>query len=120
MTTRAYKGTLTGSYVQSNGTVGEILDPTSATDPNYYNEPIGGIFNLADHTAGLYESKVTKGPAGYTAELKLNTAPTSWANAYALKIYSAVGVELAAAAYPAAILANPTFEFEIVGPNGSF
>lgn len=118
--TRVFKGTLSGAYVQFGAGVGEILDLTAATDPNFYNEPIGGIFNLADHTAGLYEAVVTKAPAGYTAQLKLQAAPTGWNNAYTLRIFSAAGVELAAAAYPAAILADPTVEIEISGPVGSF
>jgi hypothetical protein len=119
VTTRPYIGTLTGNYVQASGAAGELLDPTSAADPNFLAEPIAGFLDLAALNASMYEIVVIRGPAGYAAKILLSTAATGWNNALLLKIYSAPGVELAAAAYPAAILAD-TFEFEITGPNGTF
>jgi hypothetical protein len=118
VTTKVFKGTLTGSYVQATGTAGEVLNVTTATDPNFYAEPVAGLFDNAAHVAGLFEAKLVRPPAGYTGELVKKTTPAGWQDAYILKLYSAPGTELAAAAYPAAILAD-TFEFEITGPNGT-
>lgn len=115
VTTRVYLGTLTGNYV----TGGEPLDPTAATDPNSYNEPIAGIYDAGAIAAHVFESKVVRFPGGYMGEIVPGSAPTGWNNAFRLKLYSAPGTELAAAAYPAAILAD-NFEFEISGPNGTF
>src|SRR5258707_704264 len=101
VTTRPFKITVAGNYVQFGAGVGEIIDFTAATDPNYLAEPIAGFFDLAAHLAGMFEAAVIRFAGGYTAELKLQAAPTGWNNAYTLKIYSAPGTELAAAAYPA-------------------
>lgn len=122
VTTRAYAGQLSGSYVQAAANAGEFLDPTSASDPNNLAEPIGGILDVTAAQSGLFDYRVTKAPAGYTAKITFpNTANiTGWSHFLILKIYSAPGVELAAGAYPAAILADGAFEFEISGPNGTF
>lgn len=118
VTTRIFRGVLTGNYVQNAGAAGETLNLTTATDPNHLGDTVGGKLDVAAVTARLFEAKVVRAPAGYGAEINLSTGATSWANAFILKLYSAPGVELAAAAYPAAILAD-SFEVEISGPNGS-
>jgi hypothetical protein len=120
VTTRVFRGVLTGAYVLNAGAAGEVLNLTTATDPNYTNDGVRGIFDPAAATAKVYEAKLVRPPAGYTGEINLSTAAApTWANAFILKLYSAAGVELAAAAYPAPILAD-SFEFEISGPNGTF
>lgn len=118
-TTRCYRGVLTGAYVQNAGAAGEVLNFTAATDPNFLASPIAGLLDVNAINAKLYEFKVVRYPGGYPAELNLSTGATSWANALILKIFSAPGVELAAAAYPAGILAD-SFDVELTGPNGSF
>jgi hypothetical protein len=119
VTTRVFRGVLTGAYVQNAGAAGEVLNFTTATDPNHLNEPIAGMLDLGAINAKVYSFKVSRLPAGYTAEINLSTGATSWANALILKIFSAPGVELAAAAYPAPILAD-SFDVELSGPSGSF
>lgn len=115
-TQRSYSGIFTGGAYALGG---ELVDPTNATDPNFLAEPIAGFFDIADHQARIYKAEVTKAPAGYGAEILLNPAATGWNNAYFVKLFSAPGVELAAAAYPAAILAD-RFHFSITGPSGKF
>lgn len=119
VTTRVFTGVLTGSYVQATGTAGEFLNLTTATDPNFYAQPVAGLVDNAALTAKVFEAKLVRPPAGYTGSIVKKTTPTGWNDAFILKLYSAPGTELAAAAYPAAILAD-TFEFEIAGPNGTF
>lgn len=118
VTTRCFSGALTGAYVLNAGAAGEVLNLTTATDPNHLAEPIAGLLDLGAINAKLYEFKVVRPPAGYGAEINVSTGATSWANALILKLYSAPGVELAAAAYPAAVLAD-RFDIEISGPNGT-
>ena len=69
--------------------------------------------------AKLYEFKVVRAPAGFDAQINISTGATGWNNALILKLFSAPGVELAAGAYPAPILAD-SFDVELSGPNGSF
>jgi hypothetical protein len=59
------------------------------------------------------ESEVSSAPAGYAAVLIPGTTLNNWK----LKIYSVAGTELAAAAYPAAILAG-VFILFLEGPKG--
>jgi hypothetical protein len=61
----------------------------------------------------ISHAEVTNFPAGYTANLIPGSNLTNWK----LQIYTSGGAELAAAAYPAAIIATP-FVFEIEGPKG--
>ena len=72
---------------------------------------------LADATVGypgvVNECEVSSAPGGYTAILITGATLATWK----LKIYSAAGVELAAGAYPAAILAG-VFILFLEGPKG--
>jgi hypothetical protein len=122
VTARTFKVTLSGNYVQAVPATpaGEILNLTGATDPNFLDDGVGGLYDAGAHAAGLFETRVTRFAGGYPAELVRNThAGATWANAYILKIFSVAGTELAAAAYPAGITGD-TYEIEVAGPNGSF
>jgi hypothetical protein len=75
--------------------------------------PFGKGDAMIGYPGTINESTVASAPAGYTAML----IPGATLNAWKLKVYSAPGTELAAAAYPAAILAG-VFLFFIEGPKG--
>lgn len=95
--------TPTGSYVTGGDTVNlQAITPGKGQ---------------ADATVGypgtVSESEVASAPAGYTALLVPGTTLANWK----LKVYSVAGTELAAAAYPAAILAG-VFVLFLEGPKG--
>ena len=97
------KGTATGNYVLG----GIPFDLSTIANPSFYpNIGFGQIPNIDD-------IKVTKVPAGYEAEVVASAvgSPTL-ATAFLLKFYTTAATELAAAAFPAGILASPV-EFEI-------
>lgn len=97
------KSTPTGNYV----TGGVPFDLSSIANPNWFpNVGFGSVPNIDDIT-------VTKVPGGYTAEIvSSGVGSPTLATAYLMKVYTTAGTELAAAAFPAALLAG-VFEFEI-------
>jgi hypothetical protein len=97
--TRRFKIALTGSYV--NGT-GEVLDFTNILNPEFQGNIAPGFFP----PPALADFKVVRAPVGYGAEVVANGANTAPNNAFALKLFSAAGTELASGAYSAGVLAD--------------
>lgn len=93
----------TGNYV----TGGDTLDLTATTNPNFLNA--AGFASLPTDNEIVYL------PGGYSAEF---VPGTTLANGK-IKVYSAAGTELAAAAYPAVLLGAP-WEWEFSGPLWGF
>jgi hypothetical protein len=95
--------TPTGNYVTGGDTVNlQAITPRLGQEDAQVGFP--GI---------VKESEVSSAPAGYAAVLIPGTTLNNWK----LKIYSVAGTELAAAAYPAAILAG-VFILFLEGPKG--
>lgn len=88
-----YRVVLSGNYVQAvrGNNAGEVLDLNAATGSNQ-----GDQFWGAKGPEKVYP---IQGPAGYTVEILPGADGRHWL----YKIYSAVGTELVAGAYPAAI-----------------
>lgn len=97
------KSTPTGNYV----TGGVPFDLSTIANPNWHpNIGFGPIPNIDD-------IHVVKVPAGYTAEVvSSGVGSPTLATAFLLKVYTTAATELAAAAFPAGLLAG-VFEFEI-------
>lgn len=86
---------------------GDTLDFTTTTNPKFFSN---------GKVAAMPKSyNVLNCPAGYTAELIAGTTLKNWK----LKVFSAAGQELGAAAYPAALLADP-IKIRLSGPMGAF
>lgn len=98
--------TPTGSYPPG----GDPIDLTAITDPTFQGSCFPG--KVPDRVL------ILNVPAGYDAEIVAGTG-TTLATAFKLKVYSAPGTELAAAAYPAALLAD-AFQLALIGPNWGF
>lgn len=88
-----YKLTISGNYVQATRgqNVGEVIDLTKVVGVNKEDQFWG--------KNGPKRMYPVQGPAGYGVEILPGADNLHWL----WKIYSAVGVELGAAAYPAAI-----------------
>lgn len=97
------KGTLSGNYV----TGGITVDLTTISNPKLLSSGKAA----SNPTLGL----VLNSPAGYTGELVAGATIKTWL----LKVFTTGGAELAAAAFPAALAADP-FQFEFEGPLGAF
>lgn len=95
--------TPSGSYA----TGGDTVDLTKLTNPKFISNGLAGAVPKA--------VEIINTPGGYSAEFIIGT---TLANSK-LKIYSAPGTELSAAAYPAALTSN-AFQIELVGPLGGF
>lgn len=101
-----YKVALSGSYVQAvaGADTGEVLKLEGAANPGFQSNAFWGpngpvrVYNVT-------------GPAGYGVELILGGNPNHWL----LKIFSAVGTELGAGAYPAAISGDTNITIEASG-----
>jgi hypothetical protein len=87
--------TFTGIYAQGPGVP---LDLTAITNPNFYGDVLMSTVPLAQ------DIEIVNSPGGYLYEIIAGTG-TTLATAFNLKISTAPGAELPAAAYPAAILA---------------
>lgn len=97
------QGTVSGNYV----TGGIPVDWTTVTNPKMLpggrprsNPLLGEVLNT---------------PGGYSAEFIPGTTMKNWL----LKVYTGGGAELAAAAFPGALIAAP-FQFEVQGALGAF
>lgn len=104
-----YQVALSGAYVQAvrGSNVGEVLNLG-----NYVGkfDPEQG-WGLDGPSVG--SGKVTNPPAGYPAKIIPGADSQHWL----LQIFSAAGVELAAGAYPAGILADVDIYIEFEGGN---
>lgn len=89
-------------------TGGAVFDLTGLLNPNFQPNVGVSAFNIPP----LTDLIVTRCPAGYTAEIVAGSDPTALATAYKLKIFTAPDTELAAAAFPASLLAD-YFEVEV-------
>jgi hypothetical protein len=99
---------LAGNYTPG----GLALDFTTITDPTFQ----GSCFPGSVPTAVQVDSS----PAGYSAEaISLAPAAPTLSNSYALKIYTAPGVEMTAIAIPASLVAD-AFLLSLAGPNWGF
>lgn len=96
-------GTVSGNYV----TGGITIDWTTTTNPKLLS---GGMVSAQPQYA-----EVINAPAGYSGEFVPGTTLKNWK----LKVATTAGAELAAAAFPAALIADP-FQFELTGPIGAF
>lgn len=96
--TRRYSTLATGNYV----TGGVALDLSTILNPHFYGDVFMG-------TIPLLEQLSVEMPAGYTAMFVPGTDQTSLATAWKLKIFTAPDTELAAAAFPASLLADSIF-----------
>ena len=92
---RRYSVQPTGNYT----TGGDILDFSTVLNPNFFGDV--NIANIPGFDEVSFEL-----PGGYTAQMVPGSGSTL-ATAWQLEIFSAAGVQLAAAAYPAALLATP-------------
>jgi hypothetical protein len=101
------KAALVGSYVPVTGVP---LDLTTMTDPTFQGSCFPGMVPTT--------IQIDNSPAGYSGEIIAGTG-TTLATAYALKIYTAPGVEMTAIAFPAALLAD-SFLLAMTGPNWGF
>lgn len=86
---------------------GDTVDLTKLTNPNNIGDAAIGF----PGTIKIWE--VIGTPAGYNAKLVPGAALNTWR----LRVFSAMGTELATGAYPAAILAD-VFTIRLVGPKG--
>ena len=92
-----------GNYVPG----GDSINLSNVQNPKFIsNGKIGGVPKIAE---------VMNAPGGYSAEI----ITASTLAGFKLKVYSAPGVELAAGAYPAALLAD-AFLLKFAGPLGAF
>jgi hypothetical protein len=92
---RRYSVQPTGNYTVG----GDIFDFSTVLNPNFF-----GDVNLSN-VPGFDEVSFEL-PGGYTAQM-VPGGGTTLATAWLLKVFSAAGTELLAAAYPAALLATP-------------
>jgi hypothetical protein len=95
-----YKTTFSGNYA----TGGDTIDFTAATDPNFKNARIPSV------PPELIE--VNGNPGGHGAEGVVGAGN----NNSKIKLFSAAGTELAAAAYPAGVLAEANVTVTAVFP----
>lgn len=100
------KATPSGNYPAG----GDPIDLTNITDPQFQGSCFPG--KIPDYI------QIENSPAGYTAEIVAGTG-TTLATAFKLKVFTAAGTELTAAAYPAALLAD-FFLLALIGPNWGF
>jgi hypothetical protein len=100
-----YKLTLSGAYVQAirATNTGELIDLTKVVGVNKEDQFWG--------KNGPKRVYVVQAPAGYGVSILPGADGLHWL----LKVWSAVGVELAAAAYPAAITADVDVYLEASG-----
>lgn len=101
-----YNVVLSGAYVQAvaGADTGEVLKLEGAANPGLQANAFWG----QKGPARVYN---VTGPAGYGVELILGGNPNHWL----MKIFSAVGTELAAGAYPAAITGDANITIEASG-----
>jgi hypothetical protein len=97
------KGTVSGAYTPG----GDPMDLSTTTNPSMIS---GGKLG-----SNPQFGRVVKHPSGYIGELVGASTLQGWA----LKVFISPGNELPAAAYPAALLADP-FYFDFEGPLGAF
>lgn len=102
-----YSLVLSGAYVQAvrGSNVGEVLIPNNAVG-KYDAQQFWGF-------QGPKFGEASQPPAGYTASILPGADSQHWL----LKIFSAAGVELAAGAYPAGVLADIDAVVEFWGAN---
>lgn len=99
--------TVVGNYVPVTGVP---LDLTTVVDPNFLGSCFPGQVPQS--------IQIENAPDGYSGEIIAGTG-TNLATAFALKIYTAPGVEMTAIAFPAALLAD-SFLLAMFGPNWGF
>lgn len=92
---RRYTMQATGAYV----TGGDVIDFSTILNPGFFGDVFLG--NVPGYDEVSFEL-----PGGYDAQLVAGTG-TTLATAWKLQIFASGGAELAAAAYPASLLATP-------------
>ncbi len=104
--------TLSGNYTQG----GDVIDLSNIANPGFRpGVPLGKVPDLND-------CFVNTVPGGYSAQIVANAnapATPTLANAYALKVFSGPGTELAAGAYPTALTSSP-LSYELVASPWGF
>lgn len=105
---KTIKTTMTPSGTYPTG--GDPIDLTTITNPTFQQGVQPGSVPTS--------VQIDNTPAGFAAEIVAGTG-TNLATSFKLKVYSAPGVELANAAYPAGLLAD-SFLVALNGPNWGF